>query len=188
MHARGVVISDAHAPSAKLRGGLAWPVLLSDLEIPKITEARAQLLATAFPSVQDIRSAQARQFIAAGLPTEAVNSLVSWLEQPGNIQLLHAVAKMSAHLREIIPETQTGKTGPLDGKTVVLTGSLSSMGRDEAGMKLEALGAKVAGSVSKKTSIVIVGEEAGSKLIEARELGIEIWNEEQLLAFLEKMA
>ena len=76
--------------------------------------------------------------------------------------------------------------GPMAGKTVVLTGGLNSMSRDEAGDKLEALGAKVAGSVSKKTSIVIAGEAAGSKLEKAKELGIEIWDENQLIDFLSK--
>lgn len=72
------------------------------------------------------------------------------------------------------------------GKTIVLTGGLSTMSRDDAGDKLEALGAKVAGSVSKKTSIVIAGEAAGSKLEKAKELGIEIWDESQLIDFLSK--
>lgn len=81
---------------------------------------------------------------------------------------------------------QRSAEGPLQGKTIVLTGGLSSMSRDEAGDKLEALGAKVAGSVSKKTSIVIAGEAAGSKLEKAKELGIEVWNENQLIDFLSK--
>ena len=72
----------------------------------------------------------------------------------------------------------------IDGVNVVLTGGLASMSRDEAGAKLEALGAKVSGSVSKKTGIVIAGEAAGSKLAKAQELGIEIWDEAKLLAFL----
>jgi DNA ligase (NAD+) len=71
---------------------------------------------------------------------------------------------------------------------VVLTGGLASMSRDEAGAKLEALGAKLAGSVSKKTSLVVAGEAAGSKLAKAEELGIEVWDEAQLLAFLEQHA
>jgi DNA ligase (NAD+) len=60
------------------------------------------------------------------------------------------------------------------------------MSRDEAGDRLEALGAKVAGSVSKKTSFVVAGEAAGSKLDKARELGVEVWDETALLAFLAK--
>jgi DNA ligase (NAD+) len=66
----------------------------------------------------------------------------------------------------------------------VLTGGLEAMSRDEAGAKLEALGAKVSGSVSKKTSFVVAGEAAGSKLAKAQELGVEIWDEKKLLAFL----
>lgn len=78
--------------------------------------------------------------------------------------------------------------GPLAGKTVVLTGALSALGRDEAGDRLQALGAKVSGSVSKKTSFVVAGEAAGSKLDKARELGVEIWDEARLLAFLAENA
>jgi len=66
----------------------------------------------------------------------------------------------------------------------VLTGTLSSLTRDEAGAKLEALGAKIAGSVSKKTAFVVAGESAGSKLDKAKELGVDIWDEAKLLAFL----
>ncbi len=76
----------------------------------------------------------------------------------------------------------------LAGKIVVLTGALASMSRDEAGDKLEALGAKVSGSVSNKTSIVIAGEAAGSKLAKAQELGVEVWDEARLLAFLAEHA
>ena len=79
---------------------------------------------------------------------------------------------------------QRSADGPLAGKTVVLTGGLEAMSRDEAGAKLEALGAKVSGSVSKKTSFVVAGEAAGSKLAKAQELGVEVWDEARLLAYL----
>jgi DNA ligase (NAD+) len=74
---------------------------------------------------------------------------------------------------------------PLAGKTIVLTGALN-MPRDEAKARLQALGAKVAGSVSKKTSLVVAGEDAGSKLTKAQELGIEVIDEEGLRALLEQ--
>jgi DNA ligase (NAD+) len=74
----------------------------------------------------------------------------------------------------------------LSGQTVVLTGTLASMTREEAGAKLEALGAKISGSVSKKTAFVVAGESAGSKLDKANALGIEVWDEARLLDFLRR--
>ncbi|WP_336822207.1 NAD-dependent DNA ligase LigA [Sporosarcina sp. USHLN248] len=74
--------------------------------------------------------------------------------------------------------------GPFAGKTVVLTGKLSILTRNEAKEKIEALGGKVSGSVSKKTDLVIAGEEAGSKLSKAEELGITVWNETELVEAL----
>jgi DNA ligase (NAD+) len=71
---------------------------------------------------------------------------------------------------------------------VVLTGTLTSMTRDAAKARLEQLGAKVAGSVSKSTSLVIAGGEAGGKLDKARALGVEIWDETKLTEFLESQA
>lgn len=74
---------------------------------------------------------------------------------------------------------------PFAGKTVVLTGSLSQMSRDDAKERLVALGAKVAGSVSKKTDLVIAGEAAGSKLAKAQELGINVIDEAEMIRLLD---
>jgi DNA ligase (NAD+) len=73
---------------------------------------------------------------------------------------------------------------PLEGQTFVLTGTMPGLARDAAKARLEALGAKVSGSVSKKTHVVVAGAEAGSKLDRARELGVVVWDEAQLLALL----
>jgi DNA ligase (NAD+) len=83
-------------------------------------------------------------------------------------------------------EGMPAETLPLSGKTFVLTGALSSMSRDVAKEKLEALGAKVAGSVSKKTDYVVAGAEAGSKLVKASELGVAILDEQQFLQLLKE--
>ena len=186
--ARGVVIGDTHPPSGKLRAGLELATVLVDLEIPKVTRVRAEQLASAFPSVQALLEAPVHNFVTAGLPSDAANAFATWLEDETNAQLLSRCGAALDELRAITPADVAVSAGPLDGKTVVLTGSLASMSRDEAGEKLEALGAKVAGSVSKKTHLVVAGEAAGSKLAKAQELGIEIWDEAQLLAFLENHA
>jgi DNA ligase (NAD+) len=186
--ARGVVIGDPHPPSGKLRAGLDLATLLVDLEIPKVTRVRAEQLASAFPSAQALLDAPVHNFVTAGLPSDSANAFAAWLEDGANAQLLSRSGEALETLLAITPEDVAVSAGPLDGKTVVLTGGLAAMSRDEAGEKLEALGAKVAGSVSKKTHLVVAGEAAGSKLAKAQELGIEIWDEAQLLAFLEQHA
>ena len=186
--ARGVVIGDTRPPSGKLRAGLDLATLLVDLEIPKVTRVRAEQLASAFPSVPALLDAPVHNFVTAGLPSDSANAFAAWLEDEANAQLLSRSGEALETLRAITPEEVAAPAGPLEGKTVVLTGGLAAMSRDEAGEKLEALGAKVAGSVSKKTHLVVVGEAAGSKLAKAQELGIEIWDEAQLLAFLERYA
>jgi DNA ligase (NAD+) len=101
--------------------------------------------------------------------------------------LLSDSAAALTRLLELTPAAAAAAAvvqGPLEGQTVVLTGTLTGLSRDEAKAQLEALGAKVAGSVSKKTSFVVAGEAAGSKLDKAQELGVEIWDEARLLAFL----
>jgi DNA ligase (NAD+) len=184
--ARGVTISDTHPPTAKLREGLNMATLLVDLEIPKVTRIRAEQLGNAFATAQALVDAPAHNFVSAGLPSESANALAAWLEDPENAGLLLRSGEAIAQLSALVPESEVVVAGPLDGKTVVLTGGLSSMSRDEAGDRLEALGAKIAGSVSKKTSLVVAGEAAGSKLAKAEELGIEIWDEAKLLKFLEE--
>ena len=191
--ARGVTITDTHAPSPKLRETLGLAQLLVDLEIPKVTPIRAEQLAAAFPPVAGqadatagLRDSPQHNLVTAGLPAETAAAFAGWLEDANNAALLAASGKALARLDAIVPAADTTPAGPLDGQTVVLTGTLSTMSRDEAKDRLEALGAKAAGSVSKKTSFVVAGEAAGSKLAKAADLGIEVWDEAKLLAFLER--
>ncbi|WP_374013830.1 NAD-dependent DNA ligase LigA [Pseudoxanthomonas koreensis] len=182
----GVRIGDAHAPDPALADGLDLATLLADLEIPKVTAIRAAQLGSAFADAQALLDAPAHNLVTAGLPAETANALVAWLEDAANADLLLRSAQAQSQLRARLPARVERPAGPLEGRTVVLTGTLSSMGRDEARERLEALGAKAAGSVSKKTGFVVAGAEAGSKLAKAEELGIEIWDEARLLAFLEQ--
>ena len=149
---------------------------------------RAAQLGSAFADAQALLDAPVHNLVTAGLPVETANALVAWLDEEANAGLLLRSAQAQAELRARLPERVEASAGPLEGKTVVLTGTLASMGRDEAKDRLEALGAKAAGSVSRKTSLVIAGEAAGSKLAKAEELGIEVWDEAKLLAFLEQHA
>jgi len=110
-----------------------------------------------------------------------------FLRQPHNVEVLEALTRpVEEEGAGIVwPEmAQSPTTLPLQGKTLVLTGTLEKMGRDEAKQALQALGAKVAGSVSAKSSAVIAGAAAGSKLAKAQELGIPVFDETQLLALL----
>ncbi|HEY6986370.1 MAG TPA: NAD-dependent DNA ligase LigA [Rhodanobacteraceae bacterium] len=184
--ARGVKITDEHAPSAKLKPLLALASVLTELEVPKLTEKRAEQVADAFDSVPALAKAKVAALVAAGLPPETAEALHTFLESAAGRELLSRSAKAIEALADATRGVAAESAGPLEGQTVVLTGTLSSLTRDDATEKLEALGAKVAGSVSKKTAFVVAGESAGSKLDKAEALGVEIWDEARLLAFLRK--
>jgi DNA ligase (NAD+) len=104
-------------------------------------------------------------------------SVRAFAEEPRNRELIARLQQAGARMTTDLPEPAVAPVGRLAGKTFVLTGTLSSMSREEAAAALEALGAKVAGSVSKKTSAVVAGADAGSKLEKARQLGVEVLDE-----------
>ncbi|HET9835868.1 MAG TPA: BRCT domain-containing protein, partial [Rhodanobacteraceae bacterium] len=182
--ARGVEIHDTHPPSAKLRAALALENVLSRAGIPKLTPKRAGQIASVFDSFEAVAAAGVAGLLEAGLPQDTAESVHVFLQgQEGRV-----LARRIAHALKVLLEATTNVSaataGPLEGQTVVLTGTLSALTRDEAKDRLEALGAKVSGSVSKKTSFVVAGEAAGSKLDKANELGVEIWDEARLQRFL----
>ena len=157
--------------------------LLFALGIPDVGESTAKTLARYFGALDPLMDADEnalREVPDVG-PIVAAH-IANFFAESHNREVINALRERGVHWPEGAP--QRSADGPLAGKTVVLTGGLSAMTRDQAGARLEALGAKVSGSVSKKTSIVVAGEAAGSKLAKAEELGIEIWDEAALLAFL----
>jgi DNA ligase (NAD+) len=105
--------------------------------------------------------------------------LQSFFAEPHNQQVIAQLQQVGIHWPDIT--VQQASAQPLAGQTVVLTGTLSSMGRDEAKARLQQLGAKVSGSVSAKTHAVIAGDNAGSKLTKASELKVPVWTEQQML-------
>ncbi|HRA36197.1 MAG: NAD-dependent DNA ligase LigA [Xanthomonadales bacterium] len=157
--------------------------LLYALGIRDVGESTARVLARHFGSLQAI--AQADE--AALQETPDVGPVVAariaaFFREAHNREVIEALRARGVHWPEGPPQREPA--GPLAGRTAVITGTLSSMGRDEAKARLEALGAKVAGSVSAKTHFVVAGIEAGSKLAKARELGIEVLDEADFLALL----
>ncbi|HET7125583.1 MAG TPA: NAD-dependent DNA ligase LigA [Lysobacter sp.] len=157
--------------------------LLYALGIRDVGESTAKTLARHFGALQPIMGAdEAALTEVPDIGPVVAAHIAHFFAEPHNREVIAALRDAGVHWKEGAP--QRTSEGPLAGKTVVLTGGLAAMSRDEAGAKLEALGAKVSGSVSKKTSLVVAGEAAGSKLAKAQELGIEIWDETALLAFL----
>jgi DNA ligase (NAD+) len=112
-------------------------------------------------------------------------SIRTFAEEPRNRALIERLEAAGVNMTTALPESGGG-SGRLAGKTFVLTGTLSSMSRDEATAALEQLGAKVAASVSRKTAAVVFGEDAGSKLEKARALGVETLDEKAFLALIMK--
>jgi DNA ligase (NAD+) len=182
--AAGVTPQGEHAPKAQLRERLDEVALLAALGIPKLTEPRARQLLDG-RSLDDL--AHLKIFSVFGLPAAVAESLEAWMAAPGNRETLQKIADLRRELLAQLPEeAPAGEEGPLAGKTFVLTGTLPTMSRDQAGALIEAAGGKVSGSVSKKTSYVVAGAEAGSKLEKAESLGVTVLDEAGLLALLPK--
>ena len=157
--------------------------LLFALGIRDVGESTAKTLARHFGALAPIMDAEESTLTAVPDVGPIVAARIAhFFAEPHNREVIVALRAAGVLWSEGAP--QRASDGPLAGQAVVLTGGLASMSRDEAGARLEALGAKVSGSVSKKTSFVVAGEAAGSKLVKAQELGVETWDEERLLAFL----
>jgi DNA ligase (NAD+) len=161
------------------RSNEVWRLLFG-LGIRHIGERAAQVLARAFWSVDALRTATLEQLQNTNeIGPVLAESVRSWFDEPRNWQLVERLR--AAGVRMEVPESErvaAADPGRLSGRTYVITGTLSRMTREDAEAALTALGAKVAGSVSRKTSGVIVGSEPGSKAEKARELGVPTLDEQ----------
>jgi DNA ligase (NAD+) len=159
------------------------PRFLSGLGIRHVGESTARDLARHFGNLDAIMEADVQRLLEVpDVGPIVAESLHAFFQQPHNREVIEQLRACGVHWEEGAPEARAPR--PLSGKTVVLTGTLPTLSREEAKEMLEAAGAKVAGSVSKKTDYVIAGAEAGSKLDKARELGVAVLDEEGLRGLL----
>lgn len=162
------------------------PRFLYSLGIREVGEVTAENLAMHFRTLPALQAATVEQLQDVNDIGEIVAKHVYYFfREQHNVDVVEALLAAGMHWPEIA-EPAPESALPLAGKTMVLTGSLNQFSRSEAGARLKALGAKISGSVSKNTDIVVAGEAAGSKLSKAQELGIEVLDEEGLLALLEQ--
>ncbi|MCA8964798.1 MAG: NAD-dependent DNA ligase LigA [Planctomycetes bacterium] len=154
----------------------ALPAFLVSLAIPEVGPQTARLLATHFHTFDAVRAAGEDELQSIdGLGPEVTRSLLEWFADERNQAVLARLFAGGVRVRE---ERGADAGGAFAGKTVVFTGTLEALTRAEAKAMAESLGAKVAGSVSKKTDLVVAGPGAGSKLKKATDLGIEVISEE----------
>jgi DNA ligase (NAD+) len=162
--------------------------LLTGLSIPQVGEETAILLARKFQTIDEITKAKEVELLEInGIGDIVAKEIAQWFAHTENKELIKRLKKVVKIVNDEYRGEAAAATLPLAGKTFVLTGTLSSMSRDDAKAKLRALGADVAGSVSKNTYAVVAGEEAGSKLDKAQELGVTVMSEEEFLALLHEM-
>jgi DNA ligase (NAD+) len=158
------------------------PRVLNALGIRFVGERTAVFLAEQFGDMDSLMSAELDDLQSAEEVGPIVaESVYQFFREPRNVELIQRLR--DAGLQFTYQSTRP-KSGPLKGMTFVLTGTLQSMSREDAKQLIQLAGGKVAGSVSKKTSYVVAGEDAGSKLAKAQELGIRVLSEEGLLEMI----
>jgi len=155
--------------------------LIHGLGIPHVGVAAAKDLATHFRDIEKLADAKMEDFIAnkatviSGIGETMAAAIIGFFGESRNRKMVTAL--LAAGLAPLAPVKVAPTSSVFAGKTFVLTGTLPTLTRDDASAKIEAAGGKVSGSVSKKTSYVLAGEEAGSKLEKARELGVPVIDE-----------
>lgn len=158
--------------------------LLFGLGIRHVGAKAAQIIAEHFGTMENIIQATKEELTEiASLGEVIAESLVTYFEKDEARQLIEELRTAGVNLtyKGLTSEEVAQVDSPFQGKTVVLTGTLTTYKRNDAKKMIESLGGKITGSVSKKTDLVIAGEEAGSKLTKAQELGVLVWSEAQMI-------
>ena len=174
------------------RRSIALHRLIYALGIRHVGDTTAKLLARAYGTYEAFEKAMkdSAEFSGdawsdlnniEGIGEVVARAIVEFFKEPRNVEVID---NLLAEVKPQEAEQIAASNSPIVGKTVVFTGSLEKFTRDEAKARAESLGAKVAGSVSKKTDYVVAGPGAGSKLDKARELGVEVMDEDEWLAFI----
>ena len=170
------------AASAEEAKGRGLARLLESLGIRHMGTASAKAFARAFPDLDALLAASVDDLMKIhDIGEVTAPSIHADLHAPAMQRTFRELREAGVSVASATYRAPAPATSPFDGKTVVLTGELEKLDRRAATERLEALGAKVTGSVSKKTHLVIAGPGAGSKLAKATELGIEVWDEERFL-------
>jgi DNA ligase (NAD+) len=153
------------------------------LGIPEVGEATALTLAQHFASLEKIQTATVEDLLAVPeVGAVIAEEIANFFKEAHNKKIIERLLSYGIHWPEVSKPKVSHST--FSQKTVVLTGTLLGLSRDEAKEKLQALGARVSGSVSKKTDFVVCGEDPGSKLTQANELGVRVLNEKEFLKLL----
>lgn len=156
--------------------------LIYGFGIRQVGAKTARVLAAAFGNLENLMAADVEALTQVeDIGEITARSIVSWFSQPQSEHLIRRLKEAGVNMESLRKITDTR----FAGKTFVLTGALTKFTREEASQKIELLGGKVSGSVSKKTSFVVVGENAGSKERKARELGIPLLTEDEFLEMIQ---
>jgi DNA ligase (NAD+) len=173
------LIKGIHASKA-----ISLEKLLFGLGVRHVGSKAAKTLAQHFESMEKIQSASIEELVAINeIGDKMAESIVTYFQKPEVTLLLEELKALGVNMEYVGPKLVNVEDidSFFAGKTIVLTGKLEILTRNEAKERIELLGGKVAGSVSKSTDLLIAGEAAGSKLAQANKHGVEIWNEERLI-------